>query len=205
MEQPKFYIAIKDGKVIANWGGFEELTADEIKGICNNETPDEVREIDRDQGVTDGFPLSCYNDDWSLKTPEEIEKLGFDGKGNKLPTEQEKAEQKAKEQRKEKLQESQRQLNRKIIRNQNYIRVNFAPIAQALARNSYDKTKTFAQQRLDIARIEKRELENLKSQNKEFLDNLEQQTPKYQAELAKVSKELETLETELQALAGGKQ
>ena len=157
----------------------------------------DIREVPTHIGIRSETPLCCYKDDWSFKSKEELEKLGYDEEGGKLPTEKEKAEAKAKKQKLEKLQENLRQLERKIRRNQNYVRLNFAPVAKSLAQNSYDKTKTFAEQRLDIARIEKQELENLKQQNKDFLDKLEQQTQKYEAELVKLEKELENETTNL--------
>ena len=111
----------------------------------------DIREVPTHIGIRSETPLCCYNDDWSFKSKEELEKLGYDEEGGKLPTEQEKAEAKAKEEKLEKLQRNLRQLERKIRRNQNYVRVNLRPVAKSLAQNSYDKTKTFTQQRLDIA------------------------------------------------------
>ena len=72
----KYFVAIKDGVVAANWGGEVPLSAEQIAGLCGGE-PDEVRELQSAEGVPVGVPLNHLDDNYRLKSDEQLIEEGL--------------------------------------------------------------------------------------------------------------------------------
>ena len=67
----EYFVAIKDGKIAANWGGEVTLSAEQIAEICGGE-PDEVRELQSAEGVPVGVPLNHLDDNYQMKSDEQL-------------------------------------------------------------------------------------------------------------------------------------
>ncbi|WGK68365.1 hypothetical protein P0082_07705 [Candidatus Haliotispira prima] len=79
-----YYIGIRDGRVVANWGGATPLSNEQMAAVCGG-TPDEVREAPSGVAIPVGYRLVCYKADWSVKTAAELEAEGLDERGGTLP------------------------------------------------------------------------------------------------------------------------
>ena len=72
----KYFVGIKDGMVVANWGGELPLSAEQTAEICGGD-PDEVRELQSAEGVPVGLPLNHLDDNYRLKSDEQLIEEGL--------------------------------------------------------------------------------------------------------------------------------
>ena len=82
----KFVIATEIGadglkRVCGNWGGVGNFSKEEIRAMCGWGKNCEIAEVQTSEAIQVGFPLCCYNTDWTLKTPQECDKMGYNELG----------------------------------------------------------------------------------------------------------------------------
>ena len=96
----KFVIATEIGadglkRVCGNWGGVGNFSKDEIRTMCGWGKNCEIAEVQTSEAIQVGFPLCCYNTDWSLKSSQECDKMGYNELGElKVDPKKEAAKQK---------------------------------------------------------------------------------------------------------------
>ncbi|MEM9424252.1 MAG: hypothetical protein AAF975_05635 [Spirochaetota bacterium] len=189
----KFYIAVENDKVVANWGqGPGPIDPEMTKKYSD------IREVATDKSVAFGFPLCCYDEHWQPKSAGELKKLGYDIEGKKLPTAEELAAQKAREQKAKQLQKDLGRLLPFLEFNKNYASRMLEPEAEKLAQTAYDPAKTVFENSRAVRAKKKQILSDLKKTNAKLLADAEKRAKAYQVKFDAAQKEWEKLQKEQQ-------
>ena len=189
----KNYIAIRGGRVVANWSGeIQPLSESQLAESWPGSAPTEIREIPTSRPVPIGWLLSCYTADWRLKSTRQLAAEGLDENGETPPTA---AEIQAKADHKANIDK----LKAEIVRLERWVAFDFeeqelSPVAFKLSNKFWNSSDQMAKQRKVTQKEAATALQNLKAAHVNLIKKSKKGRAKYAARLSKARAELNKLE-----------
>ncbi|MEM9424513.1 MAG: hypothetical protein AAF975_06990 [Spirochaetota bacterium] len=185
----KQYIAIENDKLVGLWAQNEVDIHPDDRGRYSD-----IREISLEGNPPIGYPLCCYNSDWSLKDEDELRRLGYDEEGNKLPTKEELAAQAKLQKKREALEAKRDKFAQWHDANENYEQYQLGAVAHTVAQPAVNLSDPLPVQRKKYKKAYDAAMKQLKAANKKDIAKAAKLAEKYKAKLEGVQKELEALD-----------